>query len=519
MQENSIKELIINRKNLKAKLIIQGALVGILTGLVIVLNRKGIIILSKVFNKLYEFGRRGLLETFIVIVIAIFIGLLVGKMVKKEEMISGSGIPQVKGILINKISINWFRVLILKFIGGVIALGAGLSLGREGPSVQIGGTIGEGLYEKTKKKSSSQKEYLITAGASAGLAAAFNSPLAGMIFALEELHRSFSPILLLPVMIATILADFVSKYFLGMEPSLNFALKNQIPLKHYWLLIILGIITGVLGVVFSKGILFSQYIYGKFKKLKIEYKIAIPFVITAIIGLYIPKLLGGGHELILDISNNNYSISYLIITYILKFTLLLVAFGSSAPGGIFLPLLLLGSILGDIVGVIGNSYLGISGDLIINFIALGMAGYFASVVKAPITGIVLIMEMTGSFNHLLSLGVVVFISYITSDILKCEPIYDSLLDKVLIKKGVYKNNKKEKNLMEFVVEIDSFAEGNYINNIKWPEDFLIVSVKRGEDEIIPRGKVKLNTGDYIVALVAIENKAKLIEEIQKITLG
>ncbi len=112
-------------------------------------------------------------------------------------MISGSGIPQIKGRVVNKLRLNWFKILIYKFLGGVIALAAGLSLGREGPSVQIGGAVGEGVADLTYKKVKVKKEYLITSGASAGLAAAFNSPLSGMIFALEEIHRNFSPLVLL----------------------------------------------------------------------------------------------------------------------------------------------------------------------------------------------------------------------------------------------------------------------------------------------------------------------------------
>ncbi|MDZ7548736.1 chloride channel protein, partial [Clostridium perfringens] len=132
-----------------------------------------------------------------------------------------------------------------------------------------------------------------------------------------------------------------------------------------------------------------------------EVKVMIPFIITAVIGLISPMLLGGGHELILDLSSGEQSILFLIIIYLLKFLLLLVCFGSGVPGGIFLPMLLLGAVLGDIVGVFSIDILGVSSSFIINFIALGMAGYFESVVKAPRTGIVLIMEMTGSFNHLL----------------------------------------------------------------------------------------------------------------------
>lgn len=519
MEGEKIKDILLQRKNMKFRLIIQGIIIGLITGGVIVLNRLGINKLYSVFIKFYAWGNKGIVNAILVIIALALIGLLVGHMVKREGMISGSGIPQVKGRVINKLKMNWLRILIYKFLGGLLALSAGLSLGREGPSVQIGASIGEGVAEKTYKKMPVKKEFLITAGASAGLSAAFNSPLSGIIFALEEIHRNFSPLVLLPAMAAAISADFISKNFLGMEPALNFSEMNAIPLKYYWILIILGVFTGILGVLFSKGIYLFQDIYSKLKKVPQEVKVMIPFVITAIVGLIVPMLLGGGHELILELTEGGQSILFLIIIYILKFLLLLVCFGSGVPGGIFLPMLLLGAIIGDVFGVLSIELLGVNSSFIINFIALGMAGYFVSVVKAPVTGIVLIMEMTGSFSHLLSLSVVVIISFITSELLRNEPIYEVLLERLLKRVGVSKEeNDNKKAILEFVVEMESIVEGKVISEIHWPKDCLLVSIKRGDKEIIPRGSVKLISGDYIVVLVNIDKRAMVIEEINSLTL-
>jgi len=207
-----IKEIMIQRKNMKYRLVFQGIIVGLVTGVVIVLNRILINKFSLLFNNFYSWGNKDLLKAILVIGILATIGIIVGIMVKHEGMISGSGIPQVKGRVINKLKMNWSRILIYKFIGGFLALSAGLSVGREGPSVQIGASIGEGVGEKSYKNMPVKKEFLITAGASAGLSAAFNSPLSGIIFALEEIHRNFSPLVLLTVMPAAITADFV-RYF------------------------------------------------------------------------------------------------------------------------------------------------------------------------------------------------------------------------------------------------------------------------------------------------------------------
>ena len=222
----------------------------------------------------------------------------------------------------------------------------------------------------------------------------------------------------------------------------------------------------------------------------------------------------------MDLNSEKHAISFLIILYLVKFLLLLICFGSGVPGGIFLPMLLLGAIIGNAIGVFSVDILGISNSFMINFIALGMAGYFAAVVKAPITGIVLIMEMTGSFTHLLSLSVVVIIAYITSEALKNQPINEVLLERLLKRVGVSdEENNAKKTIVEFVVEMESIVEGKYIYEINWPKDCLLVAIKRGDKEIIPRGSVKLISGDYIVVLVNIDKRSDVIEYITELTLA
>ena len=516
---SNVHKMLEERRNLRFLLIFQGIVVGILVAIVIVLNRLAINKLSVVFKNVYIWARGGIFNTIVLFILLAFLGYITGIMVKKEPMISGSGIPQVKGILQRKLKINWLRVLILKFVGGVIALSAGLSLGREGPSVQIGGAIGEG-FSKASDKASMRKGYLITSGASAGLAAAFNSPVSGVMFALEELHRSFSPLVLLPAMAASIMADFIAKQFLGMDPALNFRGMSVIPLNFYWTLIILGILVGAISTFFTKGIVVFQNLYGKIKKVPIEFKVMIPFIITGIAGLISPMLLGGGHEIIMELETTNMSIPTLIIIFIVKFILLLICFGSGAPGGIFLPMLLLGSLLGDIFGIAICNITNIPQEYILNFVIFAMAGYFSAVVRAPITGLVLITEMTGSFEHLLSISIVVFISYLTAELLKSEPVYEVLLERTLKKFGVLRNTGSiNKVLAEVAVEMGSLVDGKMIKDISWPCDCLLVSVKRGEKEIIPRGTVEILSGDYLIALADAEVAAEVVEKLKIMTLA
>ena len=509
---NRVHTMLNGLQNLKYKLIFDSLLVGIAVGLVIVIHRTILLTISPIFINFYEKANKNYFLIPIVFIILISLGFFVGTMVKKEPMISGSGIPQVEGILTRNLKQNWLNVLFYKFVGGLICLGAGLSLGREGPSVQMGACLGEGISNKMKKLDNENK-YLITSGASAGLSAAFNAPISGVMFSLEEAHKNFSPLVLVSAMIASLTADFISKNFFGLTPSLYFPKVNLLPLKYYWVLIILGLIIGISGVIFSSGLLKTQDLYKKLNT-PIEVNCIIPFVITGIIGMVFPIVLGGGHDLIMTLKENEFTLMFLFTLIVIKFLFTFICFGSGAPGGIFFPLLVLGALVGNFMGVIFAKYLGIPSMYIVNFIILAMAGHFASIVKAPITAILLISEMTGSLNHLLPLAIVVVVSQLTSDILNSSPIYESLLGRILAK-GIsqYEGRVGKKTLIEISVQVYSELENKKIKDILWPKNCLVVSIQRGEEEILPKGDTTIYAGDMLVVMTDEDSASSMLESI------
>ncbi len=507
--KNDTNSTLTNWHNFKLRIIIEGIIVGIFSGLLIVGYRY---LLEKALSFSKYIYALQLKNTWIIpiwIIVLVIGGWIVGKIIKKEPMASGSGIPQVEGVLLRKLTMNWWKVILGKFVGGTICIGAGLSLGREGPSVQMGAAVGQGV-SRVFKRVKIEEKFLITSGASAGLAAAFNAPLSGVIFALEEVHKSFSPIVMTSALAASLTADFVSKHFFGLKPIFNFKHLNPIPLNNYFWLIILGIIVGLLGVVFNIAILKSQQIYSKQKGLPVEARPIVAFLIAGVSGLFLPEVLGGGHEIISSLVNSSFSLKMLLIIVTVKFLFTMVSFGSSAPGGIFLPLLVIGALVGGIYGNILKITVGFNEIYISNFIILAMAGYFTAIVKAPITGIVLITEMTGSFSHLLSVGLVCLVSYVIADIMKSRPIYEVLLEKFL-NKGTdqFEGEKGVKVIIETVVCMGSMLDRKKIKDIDWPKNCLLVGIKRGEEEIIPEGNTLICTGDYLIALANEDNASHI----------
>ena len=499
----------------RLKLVFEGIGVGAITGLLIVLYRfileKAAILITNVYKTIS-------LKPLLIlpwIVALIIIGYIVGLMVKYEPMISGSGIPQVEGVLLRKLDMTWWRVLIFKFIGGVFTIGAGLSLGREGPSVQLGAAVGQGI-SKLFKRVKIEEKYLITSGASAGLAAAFNAPLAGLMFALEEVHKNFSPLILLSALASALSADFIVSGFFGLAPIFTIKNLSILPLKFYFYIIILGILVGALGVLFNKILLKTQDIYVEQKWLPKEMRIIVPLLISAILGIFLPQALGGGHAIISSLFTGKFSLTVLVILVIVIFLFTMACYGSGAPGGIFLPLLAIGALIGNVYGIALVHFVHFNSMYINNFIILAMAGYFTAVVRAPITGTILITEMTGSFNHLLSLAIVSIVAYIVADILASKPIYESLLEKFLHNQGEKISsfgNRKNKAILEFAVCMGSILDGKQIKEVKWPSRCLLVAVKRGENEIIPKGDTVIFPGDYLIVLTNEDRVSKINDDL------
>ncbi len=490
-----------DERHFRLRLFFEGILIGALTGAVIALFRYLLELSDLLRPELYHILRNSSpLWTLAWFLLLGGVGWLLYRIVQCEPMSSGSGIPQIKGILLGHMHMNWVRVLLFKFVGGVLAIGAGMSLGREGPSVQLGACIGQGL-SRSEKRSRAEERFLLTAGAGAGLAAAFNAPLAGVIFCLEELQKNFSPLVLMATVAAAVASTAATQFAFGAAPVFHMGELAVIPMGSlYLLLILLGIFVGVLGLAFNYMLTFSLDRYAA-SPLRMWQRPLLPLAVTGLLGFVLPQVLGGGNHLVDQLVTAEYSTMFLVVLLAGKFLFTMLCFGSGVPGGIFLPMLVLGALGGALfakaalaVGVLTPLY-------VTNFIVFGMAAYFAAVVKAPITGSILIMEMTGSFQHMLALICVSMAAYLVVDMAGGKPVYDVLLDRSLQLRAKLKRHiHRRRVVVELVVGIGSKLAGHTVQEIMWPQNCLLVNVRRGEEELIPDGKLQLLAGDYVYIL-------------------
>ena len=409
----------------RSKIILQAVMVGLISGLLVVFFKVSI-------NKLFEFiqnfisqfdlSHKLLIFPLITTLGGLISGVLVFKFAPETK---GSGIPFVKMVMARMGNITRVRTIVVKFIAGVAGIGTGLSLGREGPSVQLGAGAGA-LVGKIFKMKGTDQGKLIAAGAGSAIGATFNAPIAGTIFVLEELVNKFSASLLFPVLVATVTASSVARHFLGNNPSFTIPyITHDLSFEGISVCIILGIVAGFLGVAFAKIIYKNNEFFEKMDKIPNWLKPAIAGFGIGVIGIFIPYVLGSGNLSVDLLLQHKLALSVVVLVFAVKFFVTPFCFGSGAAGGIFLPMLMLGSFLGYIVASIFNMF-GFHVDVVV-MAMIGMGAFLASVARTPITAVVMVFEMTAGYTHILPIMLSAAIADLIAEKLNHRPIYASLI--------------------------------------------------------------------------------------------
>lgn len=513
------KTILQTSHRLRYTLIIEGFLVGGCAGIISIVYRQLLAYAEEWVQWLSTMMRQSVMWAAAGFVLLALIALGISLLLRHEPLISGSGIPQIEAEVSGHLDERWFRVLWSKMAAGVLAALGGLSLGREGPSIQLGGMCGKG-FGKIFRRVSIEQRYLITCGAAAGLSAAFNAPLAGVMFALEEVHRSFSMSVIVSVMTASVTGDFLSQYVFGLAPAFHFDVVRTLPLDLYAIVIGLGILCGAMAACYNFLTLKAQDWYARIPFLKPAQRVIIPLMVSGILMLVLPQVLGSGHSMSEALADGPRVPHVLLLLLLAKFAFSTLSFGSGAAGGIFFPMLVLGSYLGGAFGSALSEAGIVDAFYVNNFIIMGMAGLFSGIVRAPVTGIILIAEMTGTLSHLLPLCLVSVTAYITAHLLHSRPIYESLLERLLAGRGsAPERGSAGKLLFEVVVEAGSQLEQRRISEVSWPQHCLLVAVRRGEEEILPRGDTMIQAQDTLVALLDEPSAAFSQEMLQRSAQG
>jgi H+/Cl- antiporter ClcA len=479
----------------KVNYVFRGILVGIFVSIFVSLFRFAISYVFDITLSIYEFLSGNPIWIIGWVLLSLVMAFILAIFMRDEPNIGGSGIQDLEGQLHGTIKMNWFSVLWRKFIGSVISIGSGLALGREGPSIQIGGVVGQGVNHFLRGNRT-QENVLVSAGAAAGLAAAFNTPVSGVLFVIDEVHKKISNVILITAFTASVTANFITYYLLNIDPTIDLEPLSIFPLRFYFLLIILGIFVAAFGAFYQEITFIVQDLY---KKLPIPNYLNpfIPFLLVIPVGLYFPSMLGGGENLIEVVGESSLTTQLLIAMIVFRFIFMNLSYGSGLPGGIFLPLLSFGALLGGLFANGAMSLASIPEAYLYNFVVYAMGGLLTSVTKAPLMSVMLMVEMTGRVTHVMPLAVVCLVAYVTADFLRSEPIYEVLLAKKVGSKAT--NFQGEISEYELVVEPNSPLDGLGVKDLNMPGNSLIVRIERNGRQFIPSSDMHIAANDTLVS--------------------
>jgi chloride channel protein, CIC family len=336
-----------------------------------------------------------------------------------------------------------FQLIWVKFCGGVLAIGSGLALGREGPSVQMGASLAH-LVGKIFRRDWPDCRALFAAGAGAGLATAFNAPMAGAVFVLEELVRRFELRSAVAALGASATGIAVARVFLGDAPDFHVDALAYASAEATPLFFVLGAVAGLAATAYNRALLEAIAAAGRLGRLSVELRAGLIGAAVGTFAWFAPSLVGGGDAITQRSLAGAETLSLLPLVFLLRFGLGTVSYAAGTPGGLFAPMLALGAQLGLFFGLVCRLAFP---DLDIQaegFAVVGMAAFFTGVVRAPLTGIVLVTEMTANVTMLLPMLVACFAAMLVPTLLRNAPIYESLREHTLRGERVLQQQAQKK---------------------------------------------------------------------------
>jgi len=338
---------------------------------------------------------------------------------------TGSGIPHVEAVLHGLAPPTGLALVPVKFVGGLLAMGAGLLLGREGPSVQMGASISQWIGEKTGREWSECRE-LLAAGAGAGLATAFNAPIAGAIFVLEELVQRFERRIAILALGASACAIATARLILGDTQEFHVHTPASAPVASLPLFLVMGLGLGAFAVIYNWTVLKALALIGGLRHVQVETRAALIGAGVALVAWQAPGWVGGGENIVQEALTDSGALSRLLQLFMIRYLLGAVCYAAGTPGGVFAPMLALGALSGQ---MFGRLCLHIAPDVFPYpgaFALVGMTALFSGVTRAPLTGIVLVTEMSGNTAMLLPILCACFAAMLPPTLCGAAPLYESL---------------------------------------------------------------------------------------------
>lgn len=394
-------------------------LIGALTGLMAVT----FILLTESFGfHLYPAGGAGWHRVLVPVVGSLFMGYLLYRYFPDAR---GSGVPQTKAALYAREGRITAATMFGKFFCTSATLASGIPLGREGPTVQVGAGIASVLGRHLGLRPEKVKA-LLPVAAAAAIAAAFNTPLAAVLFALEEVVGDLHAPVLGSVVLASATSWAMLRLLLGNNPLFKVPQYQLVNPWEFVIYAVLGVAGGLVSVAFTKLLLGMRERFLKFPRKTVWFQPVAGGLVVGVMGWFVPQVLGVGYLHVGEVLNGNMALKLMVLLLVLKFFAVTVSYASGNAGGIFGPSLFLGAMLGGAIGTLAHNllpgYVATPGA----YALVGMGAAFAGIVRAPMTSVVMIFEVTRDYAVIVPLMIANLISFFISSRLQKQPIYEAL---------------------------------------------------------------------------------------------
>ena len=471
----------------------------------------------------YEFLKGHLYLLPIVLLVMYLISQLLVWIYKSFPNLKGGGIPTTIGILRGIITFKWLRTFAGVFILSLTSFLIGVPLGNEGPSVQMGTSIGRATTKMFGKTHGAWDRYSMTGGACAGFSVATGAPISGILFAIEEAHQRVSPMIVIVASSSVVFANISSHIFapaFGVSTSLFGDLSlPKLSVFQLWIPLLVGVVVGIFGAVILKYYQFLKFFFRRIlAKVPNTVKIFMVLSVTVIVGVFSFSSISTGHDLILNLltPQNTFTIGILFAILIIRSTLTISANTNGVTGGMFIPSLAIGAVASAIIGKIAV-LCGLDSEYYIVVLVLGLVACLSGFMKSPLTAIVFALEALSCYQNILPVIIVSLIAYFVTEVFSTKSINDSAMETRVEEL----NYGKEHKIITKHIKVmpGSFASGKQIRDIFWPANLFVLSVmkaKTNSEEVDEHGGKELRAGDVLHVQYSTLNECETEAELAEI---
>ena len=481
---------------------LHGILTGAAVGILIFFFRLAAEELTALSREIYRAAQGNPLYIFLLFIGLAGFALLMSFLHRFAPSAKGGGIPRSEGILRGSLDLRAVRALLGTVLGSFISFVCGLPLGSEGPAVLAGTATGH-LTGYASRDRAAKDRYLMTGGACAGFAVATGSPLSAILFALEEVHKRFTPMLLLVTSASIVSATAVNRMLcaaFGISPSLfDIPRLPTLSMKDIGYVALVALFVSLAVFVFDLAVSnFNRLMRGKLRFVPHTVKLTCVFLLTGAIGLFALDALGGGGGIITSLIGGEYTLPWIFALFFIRFVMMVLVSNSGATGGIFVPTLALGALIGGLAAKLfipmgmDPSHTGI-------IILIAMSAFMGGAMRAPLTAAVFFVEVTAQYENLFFAFLCVFLVYFITEIFNQVSFYDLLLEDM----EEDQNHGKKAEVARFYVKVShgAFVIGKAVRDILWPRSTIVTGIIReGESSLSMDngGEKKMYEGDTLL---------------------